>query len=216
MPVTAGSGDGASGDFIATYRYYDGITAEADSSGDVVLLPTRIIGDITNNDVQQMAFDVQATYNDNNKPSNISVDLYFNPYIIHFDITITLLENGDTQVDVDMQLYGPASCDFNIQLSMINEGDIFADDEELDHPTQSVALTAAINNGIITRNFTDRIARDAAIAAYELSSGISDPVAAAAGNAYFDADIYIGGNHVGDIDAEDNQFILRFEGSPFV
>lgn len=119
MPVTAGSGDGASGNFIATYRYYDGITA-LDHKEEEVLLPTRIIGDITNNDVQQMAFDVQATYDENNKPSNISVDLYFNPYIIHFDISIIALENGDTQIDVDMQLYGPASCDFNIQLSMIS------------------------------------------------------------------------------------------------
>ena len=68
-----------------------------------------------------MAFDAQATYDENNKPSNVSIDLYFNPYIINIDISITALENGNTQLDFDIQLFGPASCDFHIQLSMINQ-----------------------------------------------------------------------------------------------
>lgn len=80
----------------------------------------------------------------------------------------------------------------------------------MDHPTQSVSLTAAINNGLITRNVTDSQARNDAIDAYELSSGISDPVAAAAGNAYFDADIYINETHVADINAMDNMFGIAF------
>lgn len=219
MPLsdTGVSNTGSTGAFVFTYRYYDGISIPStDGSEDPTILPKRLIGDITQDGEQQMAFDLQVTYNDDNTPSNVEIDLYLNPYIINITLAFTDTVDGDTQIDAELQLFGPASCNFNIQLSMLNDGDIFADDEELEHPTKSMALTAAINNGIITRNFTNKTARDEAISAYELSSGILDPVAAAAGNPYFDADIFIGGNPVGDIDAENNQFVLRFEGSPFV
>lgn len=65
----------------------------------------------------------------------------------------------------------------------------------------SLAMTAAINNGLITRNITDQQARNDAIDAYALAAGITDPIAAAAANVYFDADVYINGQHIADIDA---------------
>ena len=213
MPLsdTGVSNTGSTGAFVFTYRYYDGISIPStDGSEDPTILPKRLIGDITQDGEQQMAFDLQVTYNDDNTPSNVEIDLYLNPYIINVTLALTDTVDGDTQIDAELQLFGPASCDFNIQLSMVNDGDIFADDEELEHPTKSMALTAAINNGIITRNFTNKTARDEAISAYELSSGILDPVAAAAGNAYFDADISIGGNHIADINAMDNMFGIAF------
>lgn len=72
-------------------------------------------------------------------------------------------------------------------------------------------MTAAINNGLITRNITDSQARNDAIDAYALASGIADPAAAAAGDAYFDADISIGGEHIADIGAYDNMFRIKFD-----
>lgn len=204
MPLsdTGVSNTGSTGAFVFTYRYYDGISIPStDGSEDPIILPKRLIGDITQDGDQEMAFDLQVTYNDDNTPSNVEIDLYLNPYIINITLALSDTVDGDTQIDAELQLFGPASCDFNIQLSMLNEGDIFADDEELEHPIKSMALTAAINNGIITRNISDGVALDAALAAYELSSGILDPVAAAAGNPYFDADVYVNQLHVADIDA---------------
>lgn len=198
--VDSGAATGAT--YVASYRYYDGISVQTEENAqDELLLPTRIIGDIVNqaDGVQQMAFDLQATYDEDHRPSNISIDFYFNPYILNIDITVTHMRDGNTKIDAELQIFGPASCDFNIQLSMINEGDSFADGG--DHPTLSLAMTAAVNNGLIVRNVTDSQARDAAILAYEKTSGNIDPVAAASGNAYFDADIYVNDIHIADINA---------------
>lgn len=91
-----------------------------------------------------------------------------------------------------IQLYGPASCNFKIEFSYIIQGKPFGGDDNEDHPVQSRAATATVNNGIITRNQTDVNLRDAAVTAYETASGIKDPMSAAAGNPYFDADVSVG------------------------
>lgn len=131
LPVaTDYTGSGSTGDFVATYRYYDGMSIPSnDASGGNLLLPTRLIGDITQDDVQQLAFDVQVTY-DEQKPSNISIDLYLNPYIININLALSTTESGDTQIDVTLDLFGPASCNFNIEFTMVNQGDIFDDTNE--------------------------------------------------------------------------------------
>lgn len=212
--ATGATGTGATGDYMFTYRYYDGTSIpNPKGTGADILLPKRIIGDLYQGDTQQVAIDAQIAYKDaqHYTPSNIKIDLYANPYIINTNIDFTTLEDGNTQIDVTLQLYGPASCNFKIQFRYIVQGKPFGGDDNTDHPMQSRYATATVNNGVITRNQTDINLRDAAITAYEAASGIKDPIAAAAANAYFDADVFVGGQHIADINADDNLFRIKFD-----
>lgn len=172
-----------------------------------------MMGDLVQDNEQKMAFDAQVTYRDTETyfPSNISLDIYAKPYIINVDATFTTLENNNTQMDLVIQIYGPASCNFKIEYRYVVQGDPFDGDDETDSPVQSLALTATVDNTIATRSVTDMSAWNAAIDTYESLSDITNPISSAAGNTYMDADIFVGGNHIADIDAGDNMFKIKFD-----
>lgn len=214
--ATGATNTGSTGDYVFTYRYYDGTTIPNPKGADKadLKLPTHIIGDLVQDGDQKVAVDAQITYRDavSYFPANVSVDIYAKPYIINFDATFTALEDGNTKIDIVVKFYGPATCHFELDFSYVVQGNnLFDGNDETENPMLSMALTASVDNTILTWNITDKTAWDAAISVYELASGIQDPTSAAAGNPYMDADISVNGNHIADIDAGDDQFIIRFD-----